>query len=410
VKNGGRIVGGIDVGTTKVSAIIGERRGAGVRIIGIGTAPSQGLKQGVIVDIDKASQSIGRAVREATRMAGTSVRRYNVGVAGEHILSMNSRGVVGVGGPNGEITREDVARSLDAAAAFSLPASREILHALPQQYVIDNQQGIRDPVGMYGTRLEARVHVVTALRSALDNIARALENCHLEIDELILEPLASSRAALTAEEREIGVMLLDIGGGTTDVIIHRDVGVVASGIIGIGGNNVTSDVAYGLRTAVKNAETIKIEHGCALTSMVSHRDQIHVPGIGFREERKIAKHFLAGIIEPRVTELFSLVNDQIATSGCKRTLGAGVVLTGGSSMLSGIRELAEQVFDLPVRVGGPLGVEGLSEVIGHPRYATGVGLLLYGGASSMGRLDRFSAAAWWKQSFGQLRKAIASFI
>jgi cell division protein FtsA len=404
------LVGAIDIGTTKVSAIIGERHNGGARVVGVGTAPAQGLKQGVIVDIEKASRSIGRAVREAARMAGAAVRRYNVGVAGEHILSMNSRGVVGIASEHGEITKDDVARSLDAAAGFELPANREILHALPQQYVIDSQKGIRDPAGMYGTRLEARVHVVTALRSALDNIAKALESCHLEIDQLILEPLASSRAVLTPEEREIGVMMLDIGGGNTDVIVYRDVGVVASGVIGIGGNNVTSDVAYGLRTAVKDAETIKIEHGCALTSMVSHRAQIHVPGIGFREERRVGKHFLAGIIEPRVTELFALVNEQIAGNGCKKTLGAGVVLTGGSSMLTGIRELAEQIFDLPVRVGSPLGVEGLAEVVSHPRYATGVGLLLYSGASGIGKFDRISSATWLKQPFNQLRRAIASFI
>lgn len=403
-------MGGIDVGTTKVSAIIGERQASGVRIVGVGTAPAQGLKQGVIVDIEKATKAIAKAAGEATRMAGLSVRRYNVGVAGEHILSMNSRGVVGIANPDGEISREDVARSLDAAASFSLPTNREILHALPQQYVIDNQEGIRDPAGMYGTRLEARVHVVTALRSALDNIAKAFDNCHLEIGDFILEPLASSRAVLTPEEREIGVMLLDIGGGTTDVIVYRDVGVAASGVIGIGGNNVTSDIAYGLRAAIKDAEDVKIEHGCALSSMVSHRDQIQVPGIGFREQRRVGKHFLAGIIEPRVTELFSLINDQIAKNGCKKTLGAGVVLTGGSSMLSGIRELAEQVFDLPVRIGTPLGVEGLAEVVSHPKYATGVGLLLCAGPSVGRKFDRNLAANWWRQSFSQLRRAIASFI
>ena len=252
------------MGTTKVSAMLGIRQGRGVRIIGIGTTPAEGLKQGVVVDIEKASGSVACAVAEAEKMAGTSVRQYNVGVAGEHILSMNSRGVVGIPGPDSEIDRDDVARSLNAAADFSLPADREILHTLPQQYIIDNQDGIREPSGMCGTRLEARAHVVTASRAALDNIARALDNCHIDIGEFVLEPLASSFSVVTDDEREIGVMLIDIGGGTTDVMIYREDGVVASGVIGIGGSNVTSDVAYGLRTAMRAAESIKIEHGCAL--------------------------------------------------------------------------------------------------------------------------------------------------
>jgi cell division protein FtsA len=398
------------MGTTKVSAMLGIRQEDGVRIIGIGTTPAEGLKQGVVVDIEKASGSVACAVAEAEKMAGTSVRQYNVGVAGEHILSMNSRGVVGIPGSDAEIGRDDVTRSLHAAANFALPADREILHTLPQQYIIDNQEGIREPSGMYGTRLEARAHVVTASRAALDNVARSLDNCHLDIGELVLEPLASSFSVITDDEREIGVMLIDIGGGTTDVMIYRDDGVVASGVIGIGGNNVTSDIAYGLRTAMRAAESIKIEHGCALSSMASLKDQIDVPGIGFREDKKVGRHFLAGIIEPRVTELFSLINDQITNGEYKKSLGAGVVLTGGSSMLAGARELAEQVFDLPVRIGTPIAVDGLSEVVDHPKYATGVGLLLYDGAWSAARSDRASSAKWWRQSVDHLRKAIAGFV
>ena len=358
----------------------------------------------------KASQSISRAVGEAEKMAGAAVKRYNVGVAGEHILSMNSRGVVGIPNPDNEISREDVARSLSAAANFALPADREILHTLPGQYIVDNQEGIRDPSGMYGSRLEARAHVVTASRAALDNMAKSLDNCHLEIGELVLEPLASSCSVITEDEREIGVMLIDIGGGTTDVIIYRDVGVVASGVIGIGGNNITGDIAYGLRTAVKTAEAIKIEYGCALSSMVSIHDQIDVPGIGFREEKKVGTHFLAGVIEPRVTELLSLINDQITKNEYKKSLGAGVVLTGGSSMLAGIRELAEQIFDLPVRIGAPTAVDGLAEVVNHPKHSTGVGLLLYDGPWRASKPGRVSSANWWIQSFNQLRRAIAGFI
>jgi len=410
VKNDTQLVGSLDMGTTKVSAMLGERHGDGIRIIGLGTTAAEGLKQGVVVDIEKASRSVTNAVIEAEKMAGVSIRRYNVGVAGEHILSMNSRGVVGIPDPDNEISRDDVGRSLRAAANFALPNDREILHTLPQGFIIDNQEGIREPFGMYGTRLEARAHVVTASRAALDNISKSLENCRLEIGDLVLEPLASSRAVVAEDEREIGVMVIDIGGGTTDVMIHHDVGVVASGVIGIGGNNITSDIAYGLRTAMKTAESIKIEHGCALSSLVSANDDIDVAGIGFREERKVGKQFLAGIIEPRVTELFCLINEQITKSHYKKSLGAGAVLTGGSSMLAGTRELAEQIFDLPVRIGSPLAVDGLAEVVSHPKYSTGVGLLLYDGILGGPRLGRESSGNWWRQSFNQLRKAIASFI
>ncbi|UCG51883.1 MAG: cell division protein FtsA [Candidatus Latescibacterota bacterium] len=404
------IVGSIDMGTTKVSAILGERRDDRIRVIGIGNTSSEGLKQGVVVDIDRAAGSVRKAVLEAERMAGVALKRYNIGVAGEHIRSMNSRGVVGIPSPDHEITREDVVRTLNAGRSFALPSDREILHTLPQQYIVDNQAGIQEPCGMYGSRLEARVHVVTASRHALDNIAKTLDNARLEIGELVLEPLASSQAVLTTDEREIGVMLIDVGGGTTDVMVYSDNGVLASGVIGIGGNNITSDVAYGLRTAMKSAEVIKIEHGCALSAMVDGGEKIEVPGIGFRETKQVGKQLLSAIIEPRVKELFSLINDQINKNDFKRVLGAGVVVTGGSSMLSGTRELAEQVFDLPVRVGTPMAVEGLTEVVSHPMYATGVGLLLYSDASEVARLQRASSRNWWRHSFSQLRRAIASII
>ncbi len=410
VRTDAHLVGSLDMGTTKISAMLGEKRDNGVRIIGIGTTPADGLKQGVVVDIDKASRSVTRAVADAEKMAGISLSTYNVGVAGEHIRSMNSRGVVSIPNPDSEIVREDVARSLNAARNFELPQDREILHMLPQEYIIDNQGGIREPSGMYGTRLEARTHVVTASRAALDNVAKTLEMSNLDIGDMVLEPLASSCSLLTDDEKEIGVMLIDIGGGTTDIMIYSEVGVIASGVIGIGGNNITSDIAYGLRTAIRAAESIKVEHGCALSSMVSPRAAVEVPGIGFRDHRRVGKQFLSGIIEPRVTELFTLINDQMVEQDYKKRVGAGVVLTGGSSMLKGTRELAEQVFDLPVRIGAPLDVEGLAEVVNHPMYATGVGLLLFDGASAKRNVERFSAANWWRQSVTQLRKAIASLV
>jgi cell division protein FtsA len=410
VRTDDRLIGSIDMGTTKVSVILAERAERGVRVIGAGTVSAEGLKQGVVVDIERASRSVERAVKEAQRTAGIRLRRFNVGVAGEHIRSMNSRGVVGIPSSDHEITREDVLRTLGAARGFALPTDREILHTLPQQYIVDDQPGIQEPCGMYGSRLEARVHVVTASRHALDNIAKTLDNLGLEIGELVLEPLASAEAVLTNDEKEIGVMLLDIGGGTTDVIVYHDGGVMASGVIGVGGNNITSDIAYGLRTAMKAAEAIKIEHGCAVSAMVDASERIEVAGIGFREDKQVGKQLVSAIIEPRVTELFSLVDEQIGKSEFKPLLGAGVVLTGGSSLLRGMRDLAEQIFDLPVRIGAPLGVEGFPEVVGHPMYATGMGLLLHSDSSEVDGFARTSSRKWWKHSFGQLRRAIASFI
>jgi cell division protein FtsA len=410
LKDDERLVGGIDMGTTKVAAMIAERQDSSVRVIGVGTAPAEGLKQGVVVDLDRASRSVERAVGEAERMAGIRLKKYNVGVAGEHIRSMNSRGVVPVPNADHEISREDVVRALNAARGFSLPSDREILHTLPQQYIVDDQPGIQEPCGMYGSRLEARVHIVTAARHALDNVAKTLDNVRLEIGELVLEPLASAESVLSADEKEVGVMLIDIGGGTTDVIVYHDGGVMASGVIGIGGNNVTADVAYGLRTAMKSAEAIKIEHGCAQSAMIGADDKFEVPGIGFRDDRHVNKQLLASIIEPRVTELLLLIDEQIEKSELKKLLGAGVVLTGGSSLLKGTRELAEQIFDLPVSVGTPLGVEGFAEVVVHPMHATGTGLLVYNGASGEQAQARSSPRKWWRHPYAHVRRAIASFI
>ncbi len=410
MKNEVQIKASLDMGTTKISAMIGELRNGVVRVIGSGTTPSEGLKQGVVVDIEKAAESIEQAVREAERMAGLSVKAFNVGVAGEHIRSMNSRGVVAIPNLESEISREDVSRALQAAKSFSIPFDREIIHTIPQEYIVDNQRGIRQPVGMYGARLEARVHVVTAARSSLDNIAKAMLNVGIEPAALVLEPYASSLAVLAGEEKELGVMLIDIGGGTTDVMIFSENGVVASGVIGLGGNNITSDVAYGLRTAPVNAEEIKRNYGCAVSSMISVDEKIEVPGIAGRENKTVSRQLLAGIIEPRVTELLSLIDDQITRSDVKKLLGAGVVLTGGSSMLEGIRELAEQVFNLPVRIGFPRSVEGLVEVVSHPMHATGVGLMLYESDEETKGGEKFLGSKGIRRSLDQLKRAIASFI
>jgi len=410
VKNEVQIKASLDMGTTKISAMIGELRNGVVRVIGSGTTPSEGLKQGVVVDIEKAAESIDLAVREAERMAGLSIKAFNVGVAGEHIRSMNSRGVVAIPDLESEISREDVLRALQAAKSFSIPFDREIIHTIPQEFIVDSQRGIRQPVGMYGARLEARVHVVTAARSSLDNIAKAMMNVGIEPTALVLEPYASSLAVLADEEKELGVMLIDIGGGTTDVMIFSESGVVASGVIGLGGNNITSDVAYGLRTAPVNAEEIKRNYGCAVSSMISVDEKIEVPGMAGRENKTVSRQLLAGIIEPRVTELLSLIDDQITKSDVKKLLGAGVVLTGGSSMLEGIRELAEQVFNLPVRIGFPRSVEGLVEVVSHPMHATGVGLMLYESGEETKGGEKFFGGKGIRRSLDQLKRAIASFI
>jgi cell division protein FtsA len=410
LKNDVHIKASLDMGTTKVSAMIGEVKDGRIRLIGFGTTPSEGLKQGVVVDIEKAALSLEKAVRDAEQMAGLSVKSYIVGVAGEHIKSMNSRGVVAIPNLENEISPEDVERALGAARNFSIPYDREIIHTLPQEYIVDSQRGIRHPVGMYGARLEARVHVVTASRPALDNIAKALVCVGIEPEALVLEPYASSRSVLTDEERELGAMLIDIGGGTTDVMIFSESGPVASGVIGLGGTNITSDVAYGLRTSLKYAEEIKVHAGCALSSMVSMDEKIEVPGLGDRGKRMVGRQLLSAIIEPRVAELFSLVNKQITKSAVKKMLGAGVVLTGGSSMLEGIRELAEQVFDLPVRIGVPHSVEGLVEVVNHPMYSTGVGLLYHTAENEGKASDRSFAVRGWKKSLNQVKRAIASFI
>jgi len=383
---------------------------APLRIIGVGTTTADGLKQGVIVDIDRVAGAIASAVKEAEQMAGLTVRSYNVGVAGEHIRSMNSRGVVAVPDLESEISEVDVTRALDAATKFSLPYDREIIHTLPQEYIVDDQKGIRHPVGMYGSRLESRVHVVTASRPALDNVAKAMRLAGAGIGEMVVEPLASAHAAVTPEERRIGAMLMDIGGGTTDVMLFVDGGVVASGVIGLGGNNITNDIAYGLRTSQQHAEEIKVRYGCAVTSAIEGEDSIDVPTIGFGGSRRVAKHLLSGIIEPRVTELFSLINVQITENKLKKALGAGLILTGGSAMLRGVKELAEQVFELPVRIGYPHDVDGLTEVVSHPKYSTGVGLLYPSGEAQSRKLNGARPTRRLRQSLDQIKKTIASFI
>jgi len=374
-----RVYAGLDIGTTKITAIVAEPEedGEGIRVIGVGTAPSDGLKRGVVVNLEKTTRSIQYAVQEAERMSGRTIRGVFAGIAGDHIRGINSRGVIAVSRKDAEIRPHDLERVIEAAKAVAIPADREILHVLPQEFIVDDQDGIRDPVGMSGVRLEAEVHIITGAASACRNVIRAAERAGLEVEELVLEPLASADAVLTQDERDLGVALLDIGGGTTDVAIFYEGSVRHTAVIGLGGANVTNDLAIGLRTPVERAEQLKLQSGCALTSMVRPQEVVQVPSVGGRSDREVSRHMLAMMIEPRIEEIFELSKKEIRTNHIADLLGAGVVLTGGASSLMGMPELAEQVFDLPVRRGFPMGITGLTEAVCDPRFATGVGLAIH---------------------------------
>jgi len=374
-----RMYAGLDIGTTKITAVVAEPEedGDGIRIIGVGTAASDGLKRGVVVNLEKTTRSIQYAVQEAERMSGRTVRGVYAGIAGDHIRGINSRGVIAVSRKDAEIRALDVERVIEAAKAVAIPTDREILHVLPQEFIVDDQDGIRDPVGMSGVRLEAEVHIITGAASACRNVLRAAERAGLEVEELVLEPLASANAVLTQDERDLGVALLDIGGGTTDVAIFYEGSVRHTAVIGIGGANVTNDLAIGLRTPVERAEQLKLASGCALTSMVRPEELVQVPSVGGRPDREVSRHMLAMMIEPRIEEIFELCKKEIRKNHVADLLGAGVVLTGGASSLEGMPELAEQVFDLPVQRGIPTGISGLTEAVCDPRFATGVGLAIH---------------------------------
>jgi len=382
----GPIYAGLDIGTTKITAIVAEADGDAIRIIGVGSAPSDGLKRGVVVNLERTVRSIQHAVQEAERIAGRSVKSVSAGIAGDHIRGINSRGVIAVSRKDSEIRAVDVARVVEAAKAVAIPADREILHVLPQQYVVDDQDGIRDPTGMSGVRLEAEVHIITGAASACRNVLRAAERAGLKVDELVLEPLASAAAVLRPDEKDLGVAILDIGGGTTDIAVFYEGSVRHTAVIGLGGANVTNDLAIGLRTPVERAEQLKLDAGCALTSMVRPDETVRVPSVGGRPDRDISRHMLAMMIEPRVEEIFAHANKEIRKNHMgAELLGGGVVLTGGASLLAGMTELAEQVFDLPVRRGAPMGFSGHEETVSDPRYATGVGLAMHAYQNDGGR-------------------------
>ncbi|MEJ2425931.1 MAG: cell division protein FtsA [Candidatus Thiodiazotropha sp.] len=368
---------GLDIGTSKVVAIVGEiKPDNGIEIIGIGSHPSRGLKKGVVVNIESTVQSIQRAVEEAELMAGCEIHSVYAGIAGSHIRSLNSHGIVAI--KDKEVSQSDVERVIDAARAVAIPADQKILHILPQEFIIDEQEGIRDPVGMSGVRLEARVHMVTGAVSAAQNIVKCVRRCGLEADDLILEQLASSYSVLSDDEKELGVCLVDIGGGTTDIAVFTGGAIRHTAVIPIAGDQVTNDIAVALRTPTQHAEEIKIKYACALTQLATSEETIEVPSIGERPPRRLSRQTLAEVVEPRYEELMTLIQAELRRSGFEDLIAGGVVLTGGSSKMEGVVDLAEEVFHMPVRLGVPRYVTGLADVVRNPIYATGVGLLQFG--------------------------------
>ena len=375
-KQESRMIVGLDIGTSKVVAIVCEVKPDGeIDIVGLGSHPSRGLKKGVVVNIESTVQSIQRAVEEAELMAGCQIHSVYVGIAGSHIRSLNSHGIVAI--RDKEVGPADVDRVIDAARAVAIPADQKILHVIPQEFVIDNQDSIREPVGMSGVRLEAKVHMVTGAVSAAQNIVKCVRRCGLEVDDIVLEQMASSYAVLTEDEKELGVCLVDIGGGTSDIAVFTDGAIRHTAVIPIAGDQVTSDIAVALRTPTHCAEEIKKKYACALTQMASPEESIEVPSVGDRPARRLARQTLAEVVEPRYEELFNLVQAELRRSGLEDLIAAGIVLTGGSSKMEGAVELAEEVFHMPVRLGIPQGVNGLVDVVSNPIYSTGVGLLLY---------------------------------
>ncbi len=404
-----KLIVGLDIGTSKVVAIVGEiGLEGGIEIVGIGSNPSKGMKKGVVVNIESTVQSIQRAVEEAELMAGCQIHSVYVGIAGSHIRSLNSHGIVAI--KDKEVYSLDLERVIEAAQAVAIPADQKVLHILPQEYVIDNQEGIKEPLGMSGVRLEAKVHLVTCAVNAAQNIEKCIRRCGLDVEEIILEQLASSYAVLTDDERELGVCMVDIGGGTTDIAIFTEGSIRHTGVIPIAGDQVTNDIAMALRTPTQYAEEIKIKYACALTQLAGADDTIKVPSVGDRPPRDLSRQSLAEVVEPRYDELFTLIQAELRRSGFEDMVPAGIVLTGGTSKMEGVVELAEEIFHMPVRVGFPQTVMGLNDIVRNPIYATSVGLLQYGmqhrgdvGPVSAGKSGSASGSVWgraraWLQS------------
>lgn len=370
------IIVGLDVGTTKICAMVGEVSDNEVSIIGIGTHPSIGLRKGVVVNIESTVESIQKAIEEAELMADCEISSVYAGIAGGHITGFNSRGIVAIKGS--EITQQDVERVIDAARAVAIPMDREVIHVLPQEFIVDDQAGIQNPIGMSGVRLEAKIHIVTGAVTSAHNIVKCANRSGLDVCDIVLESLASGEAVLTDEEKELGTALLDLGGGTTDLAIFSGKNIKHTFVLALGGNNLTNDIAIGLRAPLSEAEKIKKKYGTCLIRNIGSEETIEVPGMGGREPRKLPRQILGEILEPRMEEIFTLINREIYRAGMENIIPSGVVLTGGSALLDGGTEIAESVFKLPARQGKPLGINGLVDVVNNPMYATGVGLVLYG--------------------------------
>jgi len=385
------LIVGLDIGTTKICAVVGELGSNGlVEVVGVGTSPSTGLRKGVVVNIDQTVHSIRQALEEAELMAGCEIRSVYVGIAGSHVKGVNSNGMITVKGR--VVTQRDVDRVLDAARAVAIPPDREVIHILPQEFIVDNQRGIVNPLGMAAMRLEVKVHIVTGAISSAQNIIRSCQHSGLEVADIALESLAASKAVLTAEDRDIGVALVDLGGGTTDIAVFANDSIKHTGVLGLGGQNLTNDIAFGLRTSLAAAEKIKLKYGCTLTDMVRSEEFIEVPSVGGREPRRLSRQLLAEICEPRMEEILFLVEQDLSHAGHKDSVGAGVVLTGGAALIDGCHELAEQIFNLPTRIGYPLNIGGIKDVVDSPKYATAVGLLRYG-VEKEGRSQRKFASS-----------------
>ncbi len=372
----GKIIVGLDIGTTKICAVVGELVNDVIEIIGVGTHPSEGLRKGVVINIEKTVQSIKEAIEEAETMAGCEITSVYAGIAGGHIKGFNSHGVIAL--KEREVTKKDIERVIEAASAVAIPMDREVIHVLEQEFIVDEQDGIMDPLGMSGVRMEAKIHIVTGAVTSAQNIIKCANRAGLDVHDIVLQSIASSEAVLTNEERNLGTALIDFGGGTTDMAVFSRGSIKHTSVLALGGDNLTYDISIGIRTPTVEAEKIKMKYGCALTSMIGSDEIIEVPGVGGRGPRTLPRQFLGEILEPRLEEIFSLIQNELIRSGFDDSINSGVVITGGSSELQGVTELAEQIFNVPCRIGYPDKVGGLVEVVNKPMYATAVGLVLYG--------------------------------
>jgi cell division protein FtsA len=396
------IVVGLDIGTTKICAVVGEISNADINIIGIGTSPSIGLRKGVVVNIESTVESIKKAVEEAELMAGCEISSVYAGIAGGHITGFNSRGIVAIKGT--EITQTDVDRVIDAARAVAIPLDREVIHVLPQEYIVDDQTGIQNPIGMAGVRLEAKIHIVTGAVTSAHNIVKCANRSGLDVCDIVLESLASGEAVLTNEEKELGSALLDLGGGTSDLAIFSGKNIKHTFVLSLGGNNLTNDIAIGVRAPLAEAEKIKTKYGTCLSRTITSEETIEVPGMGGREPKKLPRQILGEILEPRMEEIFSLIQREIYRAGMESNINSGMVITGGTALLDGISEVAESIFNLPVRIGRPSGISGLTDVVNNPMYATGVGLVIYGARNQASKKFRIRDNNIFNKVMGRMKK------